>query len=512
MKVSDRPELAMTRLLKTVMSELPKGVQHLCLILPEEGAWPEVGQGIPGLESLQASLARRRHTALGDTPVLVEMPGGVLASWVRVPTEGETFALHTRLREALKPLLAEHAEHLHIAAYGPAGFRARVLAAAAYCAWLNATPLPTLKTKPGPKALKKLTLQGAATLPALPRLRALAEANTLTRHLTLMPPNLLTPGHYRKVVAGLARQQGWQMTTYGLEKLRTLGAGAFVAVAQGSQQGSQPADAAIVKLVYDGTGKGKGSEKGGKKGSEMGGDIALVGKGICFDTGGHNLKPARYMSGMHEDMNGSAVVLGILLAATHLKLPLRLTAWLAVAENHLSPEAYTQNAVVTALNGTTIEVVHTDAEGRMVLADTLTLAARAKPDAILDFATLTGSMHTALGTRYSGVLSNREALLTEAVAAGIATGERVCSFPLAADYAPALDSEIADVKQCTLDGEADHILAALFLKRFVEDRPWLHMDLSASRCKEGLGAVASEVTGFGVAWGLEMLGRLRPHG
>lgn len=504
MKVAYRPELATVRWIKTVMSELPKGVQHLCLILPEEGDWPEVGNAVPGLEALQANLTRRRKTALDDTPVRVEMPGGVLASWVRVPAEGDAFAVHTRLREALKPLLAEYAEHLHIAAYGPEGFRARMLAVAAYCVWLNASPLPTLKTKPLPMTLKKLTLQGAASSPDLPRLRAMAEANILTRHFTLMPPNVLTPGRYRKEVAGLASQQGWQMTTYGLEKLRTMGAGAFVAVAQGSQQGSKPADAAIVKLVYDGLAKGKGRGKGA--------DIALVGKGICFDTGGHNLKPARYMSGMHEDMNGSAVVLGILLAATQLKLPLRLTAWLALAENHLSPEAYTQNAVVTALNGTTIEVVHTDAEGRMVLADTLTLAARGKPDAILDFATLTGSMHTALGTRYSGVLSNRDALLTEAVAAGVASGERVCAFPLAADYAPALDSEIADVKQCTLEGEADHILAALFLKRFVEDRPWLHMDLSASRCKDGLGAVASEVTGFGVAWGLEMLGRLKPAG
>ncbi len=499
MKVSDRPELATARLIKTVMSEWPKGVQHLCLIFPEEGAWPEVGQGAPGLEALQANLARRRSKALTDKPVWVEMSGGALVSWVRVPAGGASFAVHTRLREALKPLLAEHAERLHVAVYGPDDFRARMLAAAAYCVWLNASPLPTLKTKPRPTALKKLTLQGAATLPDLPRLRALAEANTLTRHLTLMPPNLLTPGRYRKEVAGLARGQGWQMTTYGLEKLRTMGAGAFVAVAQGSQRGSSQADAAIVKLVYDGR---------PTNGKRSGGDLALVGKGICFDTGGHNLKPARYMSGMHEDMNGSAVVLGILLAATRLKLPLRLTAWLAVAENHLSPEAYTQNAVVTALNGTTIEVVHTDAEGRMVLADTLTLAARAKPDAILDFATLTGSMHTALGTRYSGVLSNRETLLGEAVAAGVATGERVCAFPLAADYDSALDSEIADVKQCTLEGEADHILAALFLKRFVEDRPWLHMDLSASRCKDGLGAVDTEVTGFGVAWGLEMLGRL----
>jgi leucyl aminopeptidase len=160
---------------------------------------------------------------------------------------------------------------------------------------------------------------------------------------------------------------------------------------------------------------------------------------------------------------------------------------------------------VKALNGTTIEIVHTDAEGRMVLADTLTLAAKAKPSLIIDFATLTGSMAVALGERYSGVLGNREALLEQAVAAGKASGERVCAFPLDEDYEQALESKIADIKQCTLDGEADHILAARFLQRFVGNVPWLHVDLSASSCKGGLGAVASDVTGFGVGWGLEML-------
>ena len=495
MRLFDRPELATTRLIKTVMLTRAVGVSHLCLILPEGGDGPEVGPELPGWDALQAGLARRNIKALVDKPAGVEMPDGCLVSWIRVPVQGATFEVHTRVREALGPLLAEHAEHVHVAAYGPEAFRVRMLEAAAYCAWLNATPQPTLKTETPPRALKKITLQGASTLPDLARLRALAEASVMTRLLTLMPPNVLTPGRYRKEVAGLARQHDWRMTTYGLDRLRSMGAGAFVAVAQGSPS----EDAAIVRLVYDGR---------PKNGKRSGGDVALVGKGICFDTGGHNLKPARYMSGMHEDMNGSAVALGILLAATRLRLPLRLTVWLALAENHLSPQSYTQNAVVTALNGTTIEVVHTDAEGRMVLADALTLAARGKPDVILDFATLTGSMHTALGTRYSGVLSNRETLLGEAVAAGVATGERVCAFPLAADYVPALDSEIADIKQCTLEGEADHILAALFLKRFVEDRPWVHMDLSASRCKGGLGAVAGEVTSFGVAWGLEMLDRL----
>jgi leucyl aminopeptidase len=144
----------------------------------------------------------------------------------------------------------------------------------------------------------------------------------------------------------------------------------------------------------------------------------------------------------------------------------------------------------------------------MVLSDALTLAARAKPDAILDFATLTGSMKTALGNRYCGIFSNRDALIEAGVAAGRATGERVHPFPMDADYDPALDSVIADVKQCSMDGQADHILAARFLQRFVQNVPWVHMDLSASTCSGGLGASASDVTGFGVAWGLEMLERI----
>jgi len=236
--------------------------------------------------------------------------------------------------------------------------------------------------------------------------------------------------------------------------------------------------------------------------------VALVGKGICFDTGGHNLKPARYMHGMHEDMNGSAVALGILLAATRAALPVDIDCWMALAQNHISPKAYKQNDVVTALNGTTIEVTHTDAEGRMVLADTLTLAARAKPRLIVDFATLTGSMHVALGDRYSGIFATTDELAAQAVAAGRASGERVCAFPMDADYDSALDSKIADVKQCTLEGDADHILATRFLKRFVGDAPWIHVDLSGSSCKGGLGAVASDVTGFGVAWGMQLLDTL----
>jgi leucyl aminopeptidase len=146
----------------------------------------------------------------------------------------------------------------------------------------------------------------------------------------------------------------------------------------------------------------------------------------------------------------------------------------------------------------------------MVLSDTLTLASREKPELIVDFATLTGSMHTALGSRYSGAFATDDALAVQAIGAGRASGERICSFPLDADYEEGeagLESKVADVKQCTMAGEADHILAARFLKRFTNDLPWVHVDLSAVTNGGGLGGVATDSTGFGVAWGAEFLRR-----
>jgi leucyl aminopeptidase len=410
------------------------------------------------------------------------------------------FDWHTRLRQALKLLLDEQPAQIEIALYGDDAFRARAGAAAAFVTWLNSAPLPNWKSGKRPTTLDRIALHGVSEL-NLERERALAEGHTLCRTLTVLPPNMLTPASYRERIRSLADEAGWKIEEYDIKRLKKLKAGAFLAVARGSGHD----DAAIVRLTY--TPNRPLSRKRGRagEGESVYPTLALVGKGICFDTGGHNLKPARYMNNMHDDMNGSAVALGILLAATRLKLPVNLEVWLAIAENHLSPEAYTQNEVVTALNGTTIEIVHTDAEGRMVLADTLTLAAQEKPALIIDFATLTGSMAVALGERMSGVIGNRDDLLARAVAAGQLSGDRVVAFPMPDDYDEALDSSVADVKQCTLDGEADHILAARFLQRFVAETPWLHVDLSASRCKGGLGAVGSDITGFGVALGLQML-------
>ena len=477
--------LAKLHILTGSMNAALRAHNHVLVLLPDAGAVSSAGEP---QNVLRALLKRRRlkPADLAKKPVAANMASGALVAWTMIDAKHTSFQAQALARAALDLLFAENPLEIAIVV-APGGNARQAAEVALYCAWINGVVLPERKSKDGRKALRAIHLYGARDARAFSAVRAQAEGNVLCRELTALPPNELSPGAYRRRLRALATENRWKHEEFSFQKLRRMGAGAFCAVAQGSPV----ADAAIVHLRYSHA-KAKRS-------------IALVGKGICYDTGGHNLKPARYMFGMHEDMNGSAVALGILLAATRLKLAVNIDCWLAISRNDISPRAYHQNEVVRALNGTTIEVTHTDAEGRMVLADTLTLAARRKPALMVDFATLTGSMHVALGNRYTGAFATSDALAAQAVAAGRKAGERICMFPLDDDYDDALDSKVADVKQCTLEGDADHILAARFLKRFAGDTPWLHVDLSASSCKGGLGAVASDLTGFGVGWGLYLL-------
>ena len=459
--------------------------------------------GLPAAAQLAAVLKRRdmKPAELAKTPLAFDLPEGGRCAYAMVDPAEERFAQLSVLRKAAMLLIEETPADIALAVCGAEAATTRQLAREAlYVLWLNGAPLPVRKKKPA-KALKRIVLHDAACRPAdFAGVAALAAANLLARQLTTLPPNQLTPGHYREKIRAQAAARGWAIEEFGFRKLRKMGAGAFCAVAQGSAE----EDAAIVRLSY---------RPRGVKGAVP--RVALVGKGICFDTGGHNLKPARHMAGMHEDMNGSAVALALLQAVEDLGLPVAVDAWLAIAQNHISPQAYKQNDIVTAIDGTHIEIVHTDAEGRLVLADTLSLATRpekaaksggsGKPDLVIDFATLTGSMIAALGNRYAGVFASDDALAALAVGAGRQSGERVSVFPMDKDYEPALDSKVADIKQCTLEGDADHILAARFLKRFTRDAHWLHVDLSAASCSGGLGAVAGDLTGFGVAWGAALL-------
>ncbi|MSQ80989.1 MAG: leucyl aminopeptidase family protein [Candidatus Methylopumilus sp.] len=447
----------------------------------------------PYAKELDRKLKRthKKMTVLLKEPITLELNDGRFISFIVADKNLSTFQRHTLIRKGTQPLLQENPDMLTIGLFGDDKLKEINARAAVYVSLLNSQALPSRKKEDSKKNIKSIELLGVEVKDQFEHETAVVIGNTLTRELTMLPPNELTPLIYRTKIKSFAKSYGWRHQEFDMTQLKKMGAGSFVAVGQGSE----PQDAAIVHLTY----KPKTINK----------TIAVIGKGICFDTGGHNLKPARYMHGMHEDMNGSAVSLGILLTATLLKLPIQIDCWLAIAQNHIGPKAYKQNDVVKSLNGISIEIMHTDAEGRMVLADTLTLASRLKPDMMMDFATLTGSMATALGDRYSGVLSNRPELSCLAVGAGSEAGERITAFPFDADYEEDLDSIIADIKQCTLEGGADHIHAARFLNRFIEKNvPWLHIDLSSSNRKGGLGAALSDVNGFGVSFGIQVLQKI----
>jgi leucyl aminopeptidase len=449
---------------------------------------------LPHGEVLRRRLKAADHKLADGEPFHTQLPNahGTRVSLLPVDPASSTFELLSRARETVAAQRSPAPDTLIVACAGLDPAQAERGCEAVIAAALAAGfPMPSFKSKPEPVTrLKAIRIYGHVADHGYARTVAEARGNNLARFLTALPPNELTPGNYRQRVLKLARQYRWKSEFLDMKKLKARGAGAFVAVAQGSPQ----ADAGILHLRYT-------PRRATKKPV-----LALVGKGICFDTGGTNLKPAKYMHGMHEDMEGSAVALGTLLALTELKADFPVDCWLALAQNHIGPQAYKQNDVVTAANGTTIEIMHTDAEGRMVLADTLTFAARAKPRLILDFATLTGSCVGALSTRMSGAITNRMELVPTVIEAGWQSGERVWPFPLEKDFDKALKSDIADVKQCTLDSDADHILAASFLRRFIDgDLPWVHVDLSAGNHKGGLAHIPTDTTGFGVRFALNLL-------
>lgn len=352
-------------------------------------------------------------------------------------------------------------------------------------------PMPVIKSKaPKPAEPPQLTLNGDGADIDAELSIAIDRGNHLARWLTTLPPNVLHTGSYRKALRQLAKREGWAFSFLDERALKRLNAGAFLAVTRANDH----REAGIVRLRYRGGGAGTRQK------------LALVGKGICFDTGGINLKPHKSMYQMHEDMQGSAVAVGTLLALSRLKAPCDIDCWLAITENQIGPNAFRPQEVVRAANGVTIQVAHSDAEGRMVLADTLAIASREKPDLIVDFATLTGSCVTALTERYCGAFTNRPQLHSRIEAAGRESGERVWPFPMEEDFDSDLESSIADILHCTPDGKGDHILAARFLNRFVPaEIPWIHLDLSTSNRAGGLAHVPTDFTGFGVRYMAQLL-------
>lgn len=458
---------------------------------PRKGDWERVIYG----DVLKQRYQRQRRNTGNSGRLITSLPNGKGTRIIlqTIPDNMPTFELLTTARKVTTRLLSANPGTILVQLAGLDATAANKAVNGFITALLSACcDLPSYKQEPGKASrLKQIELYGLPEILDLEPVRAEVIGNHLARWLSAMPSNDLTPTIYRKHVEKLAKTEGWQLTFIDSKALKRKKAGAFLAVSQASPT----ADAGIIHLQYL-----------PKKQTSDHRKLSLVGKGICFDTGGVNIKPARYMNGMHEDMQGSAVALGTLLALTRLNVDMQIDCWLALAENHVGPKAYKPSDVVTASNGTTIEIIHTDAEGRMVLADTLSLACKENPDLLIDYATLTGACIYSLSSRYSGVFSNRDALHPALIEAGRDSGERVWPFPLDKDYDDDLKSKIADTKQCTLDGEADHILAARFLNKFVnDDIDWIHLDLAASNRKGGLGHIATDTTGFGVRYTLNLL-------
>jgi len=473
----------------------PRNLPHLdhLVVVVAEHAGKAAWATIPGGNTLATAVRRRQLTKAGSVCTLHFADPCPVTVGIADP-KAAPFAWLTLARKLAAEVRSGRPAKVGVMTVGaPEGVG---------LAWLEATvsgllaaegPMPQFRSKRSspPPRLSTITLLDETPELDLARIRAEAEGNHLARWLTALPPNRLDAAGYRRLLEELAGREGWELSFLDEQALADLGAGAFLAVARSNAR----RDAGIARLKY--------------RPGEQDGDaprVALVGKGICFDTGGTNLKNFRGMLDMHEDMQGSAVALGALLALTRIGYGGPVDCWLAITENRIGPDAYKSRDVITAANGVTIEVIHTDAEGRLVLADTLALAGREQPGLIIDYATLTGACVAALTHRYSGIFGNRPELVEAAVEAGRASGERTWPFPMDEDFDEALESRVADVMQCAIDNDGDHILAARFLQRFVpQDTPWLHIDLSAGHHKGGLGLAPTTQTGFGVRLTLAML-------
>ncbi|MBW3605559.1 MAG: leucyl aminopeptidase [Actinobacteria bacterium] len=312
--------------------------------------------------------------------------------------------------------------------------------------------------------------------------RRVAAATNTTRDLVNTPPAFKRPPALADHVTELVASTPITAKVLGQDELVDGGFGGLVGVARGSS-----AEPRLVELTYPGSGATDEH-------------VVLVGKGITFDSGGLSIKSSSGMATMKSDMSGAASIVGAMLAAAELELAPRVTGLLALAENMPGGDATRVSDVLTHRDGTTVEVMNTDAEGRLVLADALAYGRELEPSAMIDLATLTGAQITALGKRIAAVLGTDDALVEAVEQAGDRAGERLWRLPLPADYREQLRSEVADLKNIGKGGEAGTIIAALFLREFVGDVPWAHLDIAGPSFSDSSdGALISKgATGFGV--------------
>jgi leucyl aminopeptidase len=317
--------------------------------------------------------------------------------------------------------------------------------------------------------------------------KALADGVFLARDLVNEPANMLGPVEFAERMRELTRA-GLEVEVLEMEQIEALKMGALLAVGQGSVRPSR-----VVVLQWQGA-KSKRAKT-----------LCFVGKGVCFDTGGISIKPAAGMEDMKGDMGGAACVAGLMLALAKRKAAVNAVGLLGLTENMPSGTATRPGDIITSMSGQTIEVLNTDAEGRLVLADVLWYAQeRFKPRFIVDLATLTGAILVALGKEYAGLFSNDDRLAADLFAAGEATGEKVWRMPLGKAYDKLIDSKTADMKN--IGGRyAGSITGAQFLQRFIKDTPWAHLDVAGTAMDSNRNEINPS---WASGWGVRLLDRL----
>jgi leucyl aminopeptidase len=319
------------------------------------------------------------------------------------------------------------------------------------------------------------------------RHEAVAEGVEFARTLVNEPPNVLFPEAFAERAATL-KKLGVDIEILEEEEMEKLGMGALLAVSRGSDRGPS-----MVIMRWKGA-KSKKTQP-----------VAIVGKGVCFDSGGISIKPGAGMEDMKGDMGGAACVVGLIHALAKRKAKVNAVGVIGLVENMPDGAAYRPGDILTSMSGQTIEVINTDAEGRLVLADALWWTKEhAKPKFMIDLATLTGAIMVALGQEHAGLFSNNDELAERLTAAGQATGEAVWRMPLGSAYDKQIDSKFADMKN-TGGRNGGAITAAQFLKRFVGDVPWAHLDIAGT----AMSSPSSEInTSWGSGWGVRLLDRL----
>jgi len=340
--------------------------------------------------------------------------------------------------------------------------------------------------KPSIAAVRVCAADVKAAKAAYVPLKAVAEGVAFTRDLVSEPANILYPVEFAKRVKALSKL-GLEVEVLGEAEMAKLGMGSLLGVGQGSERESQ---LAVIQW------------NGGAKDAQP---VAFVGKGVCFDTGGISIKPAGSMEDMKGDMGGAACVVGLMHALAARKAKANVVGAIGLVENMPDGNAQRPGDIVTSMSGQTIEIINTDAEGRLVLADVLWYVTKKfKPKFMVDLATLTGAIMVALGTEYAGMFSNNDELSERLSKIGDETGERVWRMPLGPEYDKQIDSQFADMKN-TGTRNGGSITAAQFLQRFVDDTPWAHLDIAGT----AMGAPKTDINhSWGSGYGVRLLERL----